>query len=197
MGNVYVLAVVLSVSWHTTLLGTKMGFIQHGTSTEGKERWSTWQGNGDFAPDHNKRHCDITHQSHSEDQCVEIKDFFNPAMVSSGLHKYQFLLLVHLQCYPFWCHPFQFIAHSCTFFFTNLSLCSFNISFIFAFFLLPPHILCLFDCACTCLSITECRFCSNVLNVLQAEREHLYLGKRRSSYTVRESYCHERLWSYK
>lgn len=76
MGNVYVLAVVLSVSWHTTLLGTKMGFIQHGTSTEGKERWSTWQGNGDFAPDHNKRHCDITHQSHSEDQCVEIKDFF-------------------------------------------------------------------------------------------------------------------------
>lgn len=27
--------------------------------------------------------------------------FFNPAMVSSGLHKYQFLLLVHLQCYPF------------------------------------------------------------------------------------------------
>lgn len=79
------------------------------------------------------------------------------------------------------------------FFFTNLSLCSFNISFIFAFFLLPPHILCLFDCACTCLSITECRFCSNVLNVLQAEREHLYLGKRRSSYTVRESYCHERL----
>lgn len=123
--------------------------------------------------------------------------FFNPAMVSSGLHTYQFLLLVHLQCYPFWCHPFQFIAHSCTFFFTNLSLCSFNISFIFAFFLLPPHILCLFDCACTCLSITECRFCLNVLNVLQAEREHLYLGKRRSSYTVRESYCHERLWSYK
>lgn len=60
--------------------------------------------------------------------------FFNPAMVSSGLHTYQFLLLVHLQCYPFWCHPFQFIAHSCTFFFTNLSLCSFNISFIFAFF---------------------------------------------------------------
>lgn len=116
MGNVYVLAVVLSVSWHTILLGTKMGFIQHGTSTEGKERWSTWQGNGDFAPDHNKRHCDITHQSHSEDQCVEIKDFFNPAMVSSGLHKYQFLLLVHLQCYPFWCHPLQFIAHSCTFF---------------------------------------------------------------------------------
>lgn len=42
--------------------------------------------------------------------------FFNPAMVSSGLHKYQFLLLVHLQCYPFWCHPLQFIAHSCTFF---------------------------------------------------------------------------------
>lgn len=76
------------------------------------------------------------------------------------------------------------------FFSTNLSLCSFNISFIFALFLLPPHILCLFDCACTCLSITECRFCSNVL---QAEREHLYLGKRRSSYTVRESYCHERL----
>lgn len=48
--------------------------------------------------------------------------FFNPAMVSSGLHKYQFLLLVHLQCYPFWCHPLQFIAHSCTFFFSLICL---------------------------------------------------------------------------
>lgn len=198
MGNVYVLAVVLSVSWHTTLLGTKMGFIQHGTSTEGKERWSTWQGNGDFAPDHNKRHCDITHQSHSEDQCVEIKDFFLT------------LLWCPLDCtnINFCCWYtysvilsdailFNLLLTPVHFFFTNLSLCSFNISFIFAFLLLPPHILCLFDCACTCLSITECRFCSNVLNVLQAEREHLYLGKRRSSYTVRESYCHERLWSYK